>query len=194
MGASQTTTGYTFGYRRVSSVQQDYARQTAALAEAGIDPARIFEDKLSGKSMDRPGFNAMVAQLRPGDTVVVTSLDRFGRTTTGILSTIDELTERGVSIKSLKPGEDFDGITGRLILTVLAAIAEWERANTAERAADARAARKAQGIKATRVKSVRTDQNVDTVKRLRASGSTIAAIVTKTGMSRASVYRALDAQ
>ncbi len=191
--STTTTTGYAFGYRRVSSVQQDYARQTAALVEAGIDPARIFEDKLTGKTMDRPGFNAMLAQLRPGDVVVVSSLDRFGRTTTGILSTIDELTEHGVSIKSLKPGESFDGITGRLILTVLAAIAEWERANTAERAADARAARKAQGIKATRTKSALTAENIDTVTRLRASGSTIAAIVAKTGMSRASVYRALDA-
>ena len=133
-----------------------------------------------------------------GDLATVTDApddhsNRSGRTTTGILNAIDELTERGVSIKSLKPGEDFRGITGRLIITVMAAIAEWERANTAERAADARAARKALGIKPTRTKTAVTAENVDTVKRLRASGATIAAIVTKTGMSRASVYRALDA-
>lgn len=188
-----TATGYIFGYRRVSSVQQDYARQTAALIAAGITTGHIFEDKLSGRSMDRPGFKAMLAQLRSGDTVVVTSLDRFGRTTTGILSTIDELGERGVSIRSLKPGEDFTGITGRLILTVMAAIAEWERANTAERAAEARAARKAQGILPTRTKTALTPENIDTVKRLRDGKATIAAIVNKTGMSRASVYRALDA-
>jgi DNA invertase Pin-like site-specific DNA recombinase len=186
-------TGYTFGYRRVSSVQQDYARQTAALAEAGIPWERIFEDKLSGKTMDRPGFREMLDRLRPGDTVVVSSLDRFGRTTTGILNAIDELTERGVSIKSLKPGEDFRGITGRLILTVMAAIAEWERANTAERAAEARAARKARGIEATRTKTALTPERVDTVRRLRSTGATIAAIVRTTGISRASVYRALDA-
>jgi len=186
-------TGYIFGYRRVSSVQQDYARQTGALVGAGIPTEHIYEDKLSGRSMDRPGFQAMLSQLRSGDTVVVTSLDRFGRTTTGILGTIDELTERGVSIQSLKPGEDFTGITGRLILTVMAAIAEWERANTAERAAEARAARRALGILPTRTKTALTPENIDTVKRLRDGKATIAAIVTKTGLSRASVYRALDA-
>lgn len=193
MSIDQQATGYVFGYRRVSSIQQDYARQTAALTKAGIPPERIFEDKLSGRTMNRPGFQAMLSHLRAGDTVVVTSLDRFGRTTTGILGTIDELTDRGISIKSLKSGEDFTGTTGRLLLTVMAAIAEWERANTAERAAEARAARRSLGIKPTRTKTALTPENIDTVKRLRDGKATIAAIVTKTGLSRASVYRALNA-
>ena len=190
---SAAPTAYSFGYRRVSSVQQSYDRQTAALIDAGISEGRIFEDKLTGGTMDRPGFNQMLSQLRPGDTVVVTSLDRLGRTTVGILSTIEELAVRGVSIKSLKPGEDFSGVTGKLILTIMAAIAEWEKANTAERAAEARAARRAKGIKATRKKSALTAANVDTVKRLRSTGATIASIVKATGLTRASVYRALDA-
>ncbi|MDB5542583.1 MAG: hypothetical protein JWQ89_4310 [Devosia sp.] len=186
-------TTYTYGYRRVSSAQQSYDRQTAALTEYGIPESRIFEDKLSGKSMTRPGFDAMLAQAREGDTIVVSSLDRFGRTTQGILSTIDALTERGIEVQSLKAGEDFKGITGKLILTVLAAIAEWERENTNERAADARAARAAKGIKVERTATTLTPATIAKVKAMRAENRTMKSITDELKISRASAYRALDA-
>jgi DNA invertase Pin-like site-specific DNA recombinase len=184
-------TSRTYGYRRVSSQQQSYDRQTAALIKYGIPEKFIYEDKLSGKSMDRAGFEDLLDQVREGDTIVVTSLDRFGRTTVGILETIERLTAQGVAVKSLKAGEDFTGITGKLILTMMAAIAEWERENTKERAADARAAKAANGTKTERKATVLLPAKVEAVKALRAAGKTIDYIVKNQGMSRASVYRAL---
>lgn len=188
----QKPTGYTFGYRRVSSVKQSYERQTKALHDAGIPEDRIFEDKMSGKHASRPEFDKLLKQVRPGDSVVVSSLDRFGRTTLHILQTIEELAARGVEVRSLKPGEQFEGITGKLILTIMAAIAEWERENINERAAEARAAREANGTKTTRQKTALTEDTVDAIRALRAAGKTIGYIVDNQKVSRASVYRALS--
>jgi DNA invertase Pin-like site-specific DNA recombinase len=183
---------YIWGYRRVSSLKQSYERQTKALHDAGIPDDRIYEDKMSGKFKSRPGLDSMMKIARRGDTIMVSSLDRLGRTVLHILQTLEELEARGVTVVSLKPGEQFEGVTGKLVRNIMASIAEWERENINERAAEARAAREANGIMTGRGKSVLTPSKVEAVRALRASGKTIAYIVTNQGMSRASVYRALD--
>jgi DNA invertase Pin-like site-specific DNA recombinase len=191
--AAESVAGRHWGYRRVSSVKQSYERQTVALHEQGIPEGHIFEDKLSGKLKSRPGFDNLLKVAAPGDTIVVTSLDRFGRTTLHILETIEMLAAKGVTIQSLKPGEQFEGITGKLILTILAALAEWERANINERAAEGRAALAARGKTSGRGKTALAPAKVKAVKALRAAGSTIDEIVSNQRISRASVYRALNA-
>ena len=193
MGTDNTAKGYVFGYRRVSSVAQSYERQTKALTDHGIPADRIFEDKLSGRTMDRPGLNALLKVARPGDTVVVSSLDRLGRTVLGTLQTFEELEEAGITVKSLKPGEEFEGITGKLLRNIMLSIAEWERENTKERAAEGRAALAAKGERKPRPKTALKPETVAAVKALRAQGMTIEKISANQKISRASVYRALGA-
>lgn len=123
----------------------------------------------------------------------MTSLDRFGRTTSGILQAMEELAERGIKFKSLKPGESFEGITGKLIMTVMAAIAEWERENTNERAAEARAACAQKGEKVGRGKTALAPENVEAIKALKAQKWGAQKIADHLEISRASVYRALEA-
>lgn len=191
--STEQSTGYVWGYRRVSSVQQSYERQTKALLDHGIPEERIYEDKLSGKTMDRPGLKDLLKVARPGDTVVVSSLDRLGRTVLGTLQTFEELEEAGIHVKSLKAGEEFDGITGKLLRNIMLSIAEWERENTKERAAEGRAARAAKGESKPRPKTALKPETVAAVKALRAQKLTIEKIALNQGISRASVYRALDA-
>ncbi|PTL72846.1 resolvase [Rathayibacter caricis DSM 15933] len=186
-----TETGYTFGYRRVSSVKQSYERQTSALLAAGVPEDRIFEDKITGARMDRPGLNNLLKVARRGDVILVSSLDRLGRTVLDTLKTMESLEEKGITVRSLKPGEDFSGVTGRLIRNLMASIAQWERENTAERAADARAARKAVGTLTGRSKTATAPDNVEKIRAMRAGGMTVPKIVEATGVSRASVFRAL---
>lgn len=164
-----------------------------ALHDHGIPEDRIFEDKLSGRTMDRPGLNALLKVARPGDRVVVSSLDRLGRTVLGTLQTFEELEEAGIHVKSLKPGEEFEGITGKLLRNIMLSIAEWERENTKERAAEGRAALAAKGERKPRPKTALKPETVAAVKALRAQKMTIETIAENQKISRASVYRALDA-
>lgn len=187
-----TATPYVYGYRRVSSIKQSYERQTMALTDAGIPEERIFEDKMTGKTMKRPGLEALLAQARPGDTVVVSSLDRLGRTVLHTLQTFEELEERGIHVKSLKPGEEFEGVTGRLLRNIMLSIAEWERENTAERAAEGRAARAAKEGKTGRSKTALAAENVEAISALKAQKWGAQKIADHLGISRASVYRALE--
>ena len=116
-----------YGYARVSSRTQDYSAQVDALKAAGCD--RIFSEKRSGKSAkDRPEFNKLMRALVPGDTVVVSKLDRLARSSRDLHNILHELQERGCGFVSL--GESWCDSTsevGRLMLTIMGGIAEFER-------------------------------------------------------------------
>ncbi len=89
------------GYARVSTAKQDLDRQIDALQIAGIDPGRIWVDKKSGATVDRPGLRAVMEYARQGDVIVVHTLDRLGRTVRDTLNLIHELAGRGVGIRNL---------------------------------------------------------------------------------------------
>lgn len=122
------------GYARVSMSDQDNARQRAELVRYGVDPADIYEDKASGRSMKRKGWRACWKDLRAGDVLVVHSIDRLGRDVEEVNAVVRQMHERGANLVVLSQ-QDLDTRTpiGRLIFNVMLALAQWERESIVER-------------------------------------------------------------
>ncbi|MCQ6275432.1 recombinase family protein [Bacillus sp. V3B] len=126
-----------YGYARVSTLHQDLEAQLQALEKEGCD--KIYEDKFTGTKTDRPNFNKVLEELKEGDTLVVTKLDRFARTTADGINTIKSLFEHGVKVHVLNMGLVEDTSTGRLILNVMLSFAEFERDMIVERTQEGKA-------------------------------------------------------
>ncbi len=119
------------GYVRVSTEEQNEGRQVAALEKYGIE--KWYVEKVSGKNLDRPKLREMLDFSREGDTIFVLDWSRVSRSTKDLLALMDTLREKGVHLVSVKENFDTSTPTGRLMLTVMAAINEFERANMLER-------------------------------------------------------------
>jgi DNA invertase Pin-like site-specific DNA recombinase len=183
------------GYARVSTAKQDLDRQIEALSAAGIDPQKIYLDKKSGATTDRPGLRALLDYARDGDVIVVHTLDRLGRTVRDTLNLIHQLTDRGVGVRNLADPIRVDSANpddpmGQLAVVLLALFAQMERTYTLERAAHARAVAAAKGRRVGRPTVVDPDK-LAYAAHLRDTGHTIAEIVAKTGITRSSLYRHL---
>jgi DNA invertase Pin-like site-specific DNA recombinase len=176
------------GYARVSTGHQSLDQQRDALAAAGCE--RVFSDKLSGVREDRPGLAALLDYVRPGDTVVVIALDRLGRSLSGVIRTVETLTEAGVLLRSLREGIDYSTPTGRMLAGIFAALAGYERELMHERAAAAREAARLRGRHTGRPPKL-TPAQARQVRALRSSGESISELVRSYGVSRATIYRAL---
>lgn len=185
-----------FGYIRVSTVVQNLERQTDALTAAGIDPADIYADKISGVKQKRPGLDDLLSRVREGDSITVISLDRLGRSALHVMQTIADLTERGIDVVSLKPGENLSGPTGQLLRGIMILVADWERQMSMERAQEARAARAARAEPGEQVegrpRTVRTRERLVKIQKLRAKSRGASEIAKVMNMSRRSVYRAFE--
>lgn len=131
------------GYARVSSHSQNLDGQMDALQKAGC--TKIFTDKDSGAKTNRPGWDALLDYIRPGDSLVITELSRMSRSLVHLLQIVKLLDERKVELKSLRENIDTTTATGRGFLSIMGAIAQMEREIKAERAAAGRAAAKARG-------------------------------------------------
>jgi DNA invertase Pin-like site-specific DNA recombinase len=183
------------GYARVSTAKQDLERQIDALGEAGVARDRIYVDKKSGATVDRPGLRAVLDFARDGDVIVVHTLDRLGRTVRDTLNLIHELAERGVGIRNLADPIRVDSSRpddpmAQLAVVLLALFAQMERTYTLERAAHARSVAAAKGRRVGR--PILVDQaKLEWASHLRETGHTIAEIVEKTGIPRTSLYRHL---
>lgn len=182
-------------YARVSSEKQSLDRQIHALTAEGIRPERIYVDKKSGATVDRPGLRTLLEYAREGDVIVFHTLDRLGRTVRDTLNLIHDLTDRGIGVRNLADPIKIDTTApedsmGQLAVLLLAMFAQMERTYTAERAAHARAVASAQGRRVGRPVLVSAKQ-IKYAAHLRACGHTIAEIVGETGIPRSTLYRHL---
>src|ERR1700735_2836283 len=140
-------TGTQLGYARVSTSHQSLDQQMDALTRAGGDAARVYTDKLSGTStrQQRPGLAALLDYARQGDAIVVVGIDRLGRNAAEVMTTIRDLGERGLVLRSLREGIDTSHASRRMVAGVLASLAELELELGKERRSAALEARRARG-------------------------------------------------
>ncbi|MFL0276558.1 recombinase family protein [Mycobacterium sp. SMC-19] len=185
-------TGAVLGYARVSTGHQSLDQQVDALAAAGVDGDRLYSDRLSGTSTreQRPGLAALMDYAREGDAIVVVGIDRLGRNAAEVMTTIRELGERGIVLRSLREGIDTSNAAGRMVAGVLASLAELELELGRERRAAAREARRARGQSIGRPKALDESQAA-LAQRMHVSGEPVNTIATTLGVSRATVYRVL---
>ena len=159
-------------YARVSTRDQDLAAQDAELMAAGC--AKVFKEKVSGAKTDRPELAKAIRRLEPGDVLVVTRLDRLARSTRDLLNVIAAIAERGAGFKSLKDAwADTTTPHGRLMLTVLGGLAEFERELIRARTGEGRTRAKERGVKFGRPRKMTPHQRQEALERL-AAGETMA--------------------
>ena len=173
------------GYRRVSTLEQSLDRQDLGECD------RVFEEKESAGSTNRPALQDMLSFVRDGDTVVVHSIDRLARNLMDLQSIIQELNNKGVTIRFLSESLSFSADGGcafqTLQLQMLGAFAQFERTMIRKRQAEGIAKAKAKGVYAQRKRTI----NPDKVKQLFEDGMSKAAIAKHLNISRMSVYRSL---
>lgn len=131
------------GYARVSTQDQNLDRQLDNLRSAGCE--RIFNEKMTGTKSDRPELKTMLLTLRSGDVLVIDSFSRLSRSTKDLLDLVEKLTAMGVHLVSLKENLDTTTATGKLMLTMLSALSQFERDLIAERTIDGLKAARARG-------------------------------------------------
>ena len=181
--------GQVVGYIRVSSTDQNAARQVEALT--GTD--RLFVDKLSGKNTERPALTEMLAYVREGDTVRVASLDRLARNLDDLRRLVTDLTANGVRVEFIKESLVFtgdDNAMARLLLSVMGAFAEFERSLIRERQAEGIAVAKARGVYKGRRPALNSEQVAEARAKV-AQGVPKAAVARDLGVSRQTLYSAL---
>jgi DNA invertase Pin-like site-specific DNA recombinase len=180
--------GQRIGYVRVSSAEQNTDRQLE-----GLELARIFTDKASGKDTQRPELEQLLKFVREGDTVVVHSMDRLARNLDDLRRLVSELTKRGVKIQFVKESLTFtgeDSPMSNLLLSVMGAFAEFERSLIRERQREGVALAKQRGAYKGR-KKVLSPQDVAALKNRIAEGETKAKVARDLGLSRETLYQYL---
>ena len=181
------------GYTRVSTAGQDPALQLEALLAAGVQQRDVFSDVTSGakNASQRPGMKKLLEYAEAEDTVVVWRIDRLGRSLIDVLNTVNLLRDRGVNIQSVCDGINPQTSSGRLMLGMLATLAEYERELITERVNAGIAAARARGTRFGRppVDPDVINRKLDIVAAERAKGRTAEQAARLVGWSRATLYR-----
>lgn len=125
-----------YGYIRVSTIEQHEDRQLVTMEKYGVASENIYLEKVSGKNMNRPELEKLLEVIKEGDTLIVHDFSRLSRSTSDLLKIVEHLNKRGVTLISKKENLDTSTPTGKLMLTMIGAINEFERANLLERQAE----------------------------------------------------------
>lgn len=179
-------TGQQIGYVRVSTEDQNSARQLE-----GVTMERVFEDKASGRDTGRPGLSACLSHVREGDVLHVHSMDRLARSLDDLRRLVRELTTRGVKVTFHKEGLTFTGNDdpmANLLLSMLGAVAEFERSLIRERQREGIAIAKSKGVYKGRRASLTSEERASLLSRA-AGGESKAALAREFGISRETVYQ-----
>ncbi len=177
-----------FGYARVSTSQQSLDIQLKALKSAGVKPSRIFSDKASGSNNERKGLELLQMKVEEGDVLLVKKLDRLGRDSAEMISLIKLFDEMGVAIKFLEDGISTEGEMGKMVVTILSAVAQAERHRILERTNEGRIEAKLKGIKFGRKRTVDRKRLND----LYTQGVGATDIARQLGIARSTVYKVLN--
>lgn len=180
--------GQLVGYIRVSTEEQNTARQQEALADFNLD--KTFTDKASGKDTERPQLQAALAHLREGDTFIIYSMDRLSRSLTDLINTVKGLTARGVKVQFIKEALTFTGDNNpmaNLLLGVMGSLAEWERAVIRERQLAGIAIAKTKGAYKGRKQALTPTEQWE-LKKLAESGVSKSVLAQQFAVSRQTVY------
>jgi DNA invertase Pin-like site-specific DNA recombinase len=179
--------GMIYGYARVSTLAQDLASQLAQLKAAGCD--KVFREKITGTTADRPQLRKMMAALAPGDIVIIPAVDRLSRDTTDLLVIARDMQRAGVGLRSLaEPVLDTTGDFAELVLAMLGVAAKLERRRIAERTARGRADAKAKGVKFGR-KPILTPHQQQEARARVAAGEPQRGIARSYNVSQATISR-----
>ena len=177
-----------YGYARVSTLDQNLDRQKDALKKYGVD--HLFCEKISGAKKSRPELDRMLSLLERGDSVVIESLSRLGRSVKNLSELMEMFNEKEIRLISLKESIDTTSATGRLLFTIISSLAAFERETLIERTNEGLAAARARGRLGGRPKT-----NESTLKKAvalyRTGEYSLADITALTGVSKSTLYRAL---
>ena len=177
-----------YGYARVSTLDQNLDRQKDALRAYGVD--RLFCEKVSGAKKSRPELDKMLAILESGDSVVIESLSRLGRSVKNLSELMETFNEKGIRLISLKESVDTTSATGRLLFTIISSLAAFERETLIERTNEGLASARARGKLGGRPKTNEAALK-KAVALYRTGEYSLADIQELTGVSKSTLYRAL---
>jgi len=176
-----------FGYARVSTSQQSLDIQIKTLQESGVKERRIFTDKVSGSHVNREGLHMLRVKVEKGDVILVKKLDRLGRDTADMIQLIKEFDDMGVAIRFLDDGINTEGTMGKMVVTILSAVAQAERQRILERTNEGRIEAKAKGIKFGRKRTIDRER----IQKLHDTGMGATDISRQMGIGRSTVYKLL---
>lgn len=174
-----------FGYARVSTSQQSLDIQVNALKDAGVKENRIFTDISSGSHAKRDGLTLLRLKVEESDVILVKKLDRLGRDTADMIQLIKEFDEIGVSVRFLDDGISTEGTMGKMVVTILSAVAQAERHRILERTNEGRLEAKSKGIKFGRKRTINRQEIIALYK----TGMGATKIAKQRGIGRSTVYK-----